>query len=300
MNSQTEKNFIEFFLTFSISLTIQEKYGFKEKIVLENNMLVVISDLHLSDGTATNNLSPRAFKHFFNFIKRSVRENTQEIIIVFAGDTFDLLRTEYWMTVHQNERPWGMEEGYENKKHMHIKIILEKILEANSESFETLKLADKFFSPIPIQWVIMLGNHDRMLDIFDDLKDILWDKIGNILLKKDGYVNEDYGVTIKHGHEYDEYNYEPQGVPIGDVNTTELFVKLPYEIKQEFPQLKDELKSIGDIRPSWRMFDYLLNTYREKDIKTHIEKAVDKVVNEFFHIPYVRYWIKHHDTSHPF
>jgi len=38
--------------------------------MIEHSMLVAVSDLHLTDGTATNNLSPRAFKHFFEFIKR--------------------------------------------------------------------------------------------------------------------------------------------------------------------------------------------------------------------------------------
>lgn len=295
--SMYTKSFNKLYPIFS---NLQEKYGFHKKIVIENNMLVAVSDLHLTDGTATNNLSPRAFKHFFNFIKRGIRENTDEIIIVLAGDTFDLLRTDYWMKVDDREKPWAMEDGYEDKKHGHLKKIFEKTLEVNSESLEILKDADRFFSPVPVKWVIILGNHDRLLGVISNLNKILSIISDNILIEKEGYENKAYGVTLRHGHEYDEYNYEPLlGIPIGDVNTVELFVRLPYEIKQEFPELEDELKSIEDIRPQWRMFDYLINTYREKDIKAYIEKTVDGVVDIFFNIPYVKHWIKHHDTVHP-
>jgi len=285
---------------FFNSSNLREKYGLHKKIMIEHSMLVAVSDLHLTDGTATNNLSPRAFKHFFEFIKRSIRKDTEEIIIVFAGDTFDLLRTDYWMTVDDKEKPWGMEKGYEDRGYKHIKNIFEKTLKVNAESLEILNRAKEFFSPIPVQWVTVLGNHDRMIGNNNELMLTLSHIFEDNLIEKEGYKNEEYGVTIKHGHEYDEYNFEPQMIPIGDINTVELFVRLPYEIKKEFPELEDELKSIEDIRPQWRIFDYLLNTYQEKDIRSYIEKTVDKVIDRFFNIPYVHYWIKHHDTLYPF
>ncbi|MCX5804079.1 MAG: hypothetical protein NTU69_11225, partial [Proteobacteria bacterium] len=70
-------------------------------------MLIVISDLHLSDGTSCHNLSHRAFSHFFDYIKGSMRKEYEELIVVFAGDTLDLLRSEYWMTVEDREKPWN-------------------------------------------------------------------------------------------------------------------------------------------------------------------------------------------------
>ncbi|HOJ43041.1 MAG TPA: hypothetical protein PK800_02875, partial [Syntrophorhabdaceae bacterium] len=235
-----------------------------------------------------------------DFIKRSIRKHTEEIVIVFAGDTFDLLRTDYWMTVENEEKPWGMKEGYEGRKNKHLKNIFEKIIEVNRESIEILNRADEFFSPLPVQWITILGNHDRMIGESYELMQILSNILKNNLIEKEGYKNKDYNVTIRHGHEYDAYNFEPQAIPIGDVNTVELFVRLPYEIKQAFPELEDELKSVEDIRPQWRTFDYLLNTYEKKDIKSYIEKTVDGVIDRFFNIPYVQNWIKHHDTIYPF
>ncbi|HON86470.1 MAG TPA: metallophosphoesterase [Syntrophorhabdaceae bacterium] len=266
--------------------------------MIKRTMLVVVSDLHLSDGTAANNLSPRAFKHFHNLIKRSIRDNTKEIILVFAGDTFDLLRSEYWMTVEDNEKPWAIGSGETHKKQNHLKNIFSNIIDSNRDGLNLIKETDEVFDPIPVRRVIILGNHDRMLNEFSHLQDTLSSIIGKVQVETTGYENEEYGILIKHGHEYDEYNYETHGIPIGDVNTTELFVRLPYEIKMEFPLLADELKCIEDIRPQWRIFDYLFHEYQERRLKSYIEKAVDRTIEAFFNIPYVRYWIKAHDTSH--
>lgn len=256
-------------------------------------MLIVISDLHLSDGTSCHNLSHRAFSHFFDYIKGSMRKEYEELIVVFAGDTLDLLRSEYWMTVEDKEKPWNNSTPY----HPHLKHILSNAIEANNTSLDIIRQADKQFHPIPIQKYLIPGNHDRMIGEIDGYNDILKNAFGNVSIVNGYYENEAYGVVIRHGHEFDVYNFEADGIPIGDVNTVELFVRLPFEIKKKFPELEDELKSIEDIRPQWRIFDYLQTTYSEGEIKSFIEESIKKTVNYFFTIPYVREWIKKHDKS---
>lgn len=61
-------------------------------------MLVVISDLHFSDGSATaENLSCEAFAIWLDDVLTLARANgAQELRLLFLGDIFDLLRTEYW------------------------------------------------------------------------------------------------------------------------------------------------------------------------------------------------------------
>jgi UDP-2,3-diacylglucosamine pyrophosphatase LpxH len=289
-------------------------------------MLIVISDLHLSDGTSCHNLSHRAFSHFFDFIKRSMRKEYEELIIVFAGDTLDLLRSEYWMTVEDREKPWNNSSGerrawsVEKKPNLksssqpsalsfqlnnppyypHLKHILSNAIEANNTSLDIIKKADEQFHPVLIQKYIIPGNHDRMIGEIDGYNDILKNAFGNVSIVNGYYENEAYGVVIRHGHEFDVYNFEADGIPIGDINTVELFVRLPFEIKKKFPELEDELKSIEDIRPQWRIFDYLQTTYSEGEIKSFIEESIKKTVNYFFTIPYVREWIKKHDTIYPF
>ncbi len=270
-------------------------------------MLIVISDLHLSDGTSSHNISHRAFSHFFDYIKRSLRKEYKELIVVFAGDTFDLLRSDYWLNVDDAEKPWGdlpkdsrqyAVSSKQQNKESHLKNILNNILETNKTSLEIIKQADTLF-PIPIKKIIIPGNHDRMMEEIHDYGDILKNALGDVTILKGPYSNEDYGVLIRHGHEYDEYNFEADGIPIGDVKTVELFVRLPFEIKAKFPELEDELKSAEDIRPQWRIFDYLQSTYVEMDIKSYIENVVEKTIDNYFAIPYVKEWIEEHDTLSP-
>ena len=74
-------------------------------------MLVVISDMHLADGTAgDHNLKPKVFQDFVDQLAiahAKVREyNPQSRVeIVYAGNIFDMRRTHFW---HQQaeHKPW--------------------------------------------------------------------------------------------------------------------------------------------------------------------------------------------------
>jgi len=278
-------------------------------------MLVVISDLHFSDGSSSRNISHRAFSHFFQHIKRGLRDENKELIIVFAGDTFDLLRSEYWMTVDEEEKPWAendqgsgvrsQEPGSKERRagsgeqgyRKHLKTILEKILDENEPSLAIIRQVEDLLHPVPVKICIIPGNHDRMLAEIDGYKDMLDKRLGNISISDTSYENSGYGVKIRHGHEYDTYNFEDGGIPIGDVNTTELFVYLPFKIKKQYPELDDELRCIEDIRPQWRVFDYLRATYPEGEINRCIKETTEKTIERFFNIPFVNGWIEKHDTA---
>lgn len=270
-------------------------------------MLIVISDLHFNDETTSLNVSHRAFSHFFNYIKGSMRNEYKELVIVFAGDTFDLLRSDYWINVDEKEKPWNvpsMEQGVwskENKSYYqkHLKQILNNIIKTNRTSLNIIKQAEELFS-VPVTKIMVPGNHDRMLKEIEDYQTMLSNTIGPIMIVDGAYENQDYGVTIRHGHEFDAYNFENGGIPIGDVNAVELFVRLPFFIKGQLPELADELKSIEDIRPQWRIFDYLHTTYTDHEVKYVIEKSIGATIDYFFSLPYVKQWIAKHDTYHPF
>lgn len=78
-------------------------------------MLVIISDLHFSDGTTgDHNIPPKAFEYFFDDLKATVNNpdnKIKEVKLVLLGDIFDLLRTSKWLDVDENERPWGYDEA---------------------------------------------------------------------------------------------------------------------------------------------------------------------------------------------
>ncbi len=119
-------------------------------------MLVIISDLHLTDGSTGTTISSNAFKLFRNRIQESVYkasirktpdgnddnnedkfEPIESLDIVLLGDVFDMIRSESWF---QDEyvRPWT--EIKDNNEYVKvIEKITEAIIEENKESLDVLK-----------------------------------------------------------------------------------------------------------------------------------------------------------------
>jgi len=81
-------------------------------------MLVVISDLHFTDGTTSNwkgqtdqfNVNPKAFQLLFGTVCSLVRRRDTKIdkvTFVYNGDIFDPLRTYEWFAIAEAHRPWA-------------------------------------------------------------------------------------------------------------------------------------------------------------------------------------------------
>ena len=73
-------------------------------------MLVLISDLHLTDEHAARNVNPEAFQLFgAEVAATATKRGAKETQVVLLGDTFDLVRSDYWLReqIDPDERPWG-------------------------------------------------------------------------------------------------------------------------------------------------------------------------------------------------
>ena len=102
-------------------------------------MLIFISDIHFVDGTAgKHNIPTRAFEGVFSDLKKYWPHPT-EMKLVFLGDIFDLLRTTYWLTVDESERPWGDMDSKRDVIEAHANHILDQIIEQNKTTFDLLK-----------------------------------------------------------------------------------------------------------------------------------------------------------------
>src|SRR5437016_5721665 len=115
-------------------------------------MLVIISDLHLCDGTAyPQNVTPSSFgllqSDIYGLAKRYRAKNLD---LVFLGDVFDLLRTERWFedaagaTVPLAERPWGADGAIDGQKPpeptlARARAILDGIIARNVEVLAALR-----------------------------------------------------------------------------------------------------------------------------------------------------------------
>lgn len=214
-------------------------------------MLVFISDLHFVDGSAgEHNVPAEAFEIFFEDISWAAKRlaedgrEVKEIKMVFLGDIFDVLRTEKWFPFPESERPWGTNE---NKIEAHANAIFDAIVKKNKQTFNLLgcELKKRFDFILEPERIYVPGNHDRLCNMYESLREKVCRNLG---IAPKGipfahhFLDTDYGVFARHGHEYDKFNYEGgtsyshedyMRVPIGDPITTELVAKLPWKIMRD-------------------------------------------------------------------
>jgi UDP-2,3-diacylglucosamine pyrophosphatase LpxH len=290
----------------------------------EAKMLIFISDLHFIDGTAgEHNVPTDAFKIFFEDIAGTVDwlcrdgRKIEEIKLIFLGDTFDLLRTEMWFDYPETERPWGNNEA---KIEMNANTIFDAIINKNQATFELLsgQFKDKFGLPVEPERIYLPGNHDRLCNKYQSLRDKVCKSMG-IPLRTTPFDHHfqdvEYAVFARHGHEYDKFNYEGSisydyqdymRVPIGDPIITELVAKLPWKImqnkkikklpKKEREALRRNFQDIENVRPFSAVIEWLLYQVKKSlRLKDVIEDSIDEVIEEFERLKFVNQWYKHHD-----
>ncbi|HET6514714.1 MAG TPA: hypothetical protein VFG09_06090 [Thermodesulfovibrionales bacterium] len=293
-------------------------------------MLVVISDLHFQDTHNDNitdaegnivgidrNVSPRAFEETFTEILSLAESNyAQELIIVLAGDIFDLNRSQTWFRGDNDRmRPYG-EDAPETWGPIAEKIITD-ICASNEETFAlfkgqtevTLKNGERVrFDYIP-------GNHDRIINLYEPLrgrvKDLFGLGGGNVPLKHE-IPAEEYGVHIRHGHEYDPFNFAgklpEQGpfafneddydlAPLGDYVTIDFASRLAWTYRSRYERnikagpdadlhrhIYRKLLEFDDLRPQSEIVSFLQTETADEDkvkqtlspvLKDGLQKALE-------------------------
>jgi UDP-2,3-diacylglucosamine pyrophosphatase LpxH len=164
-------------------------------------MLVIISDLHLTDGTTTTPLTPGAFELFVDHLGELARRASwrangnyrpiEQIDLVLLGDTLDITRSTHWLDA--GTRPW-----YEMQAPPvadTVSLIVDDILLTNREglrSFQmlsggTLRLppatqaGDPVYHaeevPVQVRIHYMVGNHDWPLHLRGERYDAIRTKI---------------------------------------------------------------------------------------------------------------------------
>jgi UDP-2,3-diacylglucosamine pyrophosphatase LpxH len=251
------------------------------------------------------NLPKEAFREvFFCDIKSLAQDNNAtEIKIVLLGDTIDLLRTAKWFDVAREDRPWGRngledlnqdnraaknagEERKSSKTEDVCLEILQKIIDENRPIFGFFRNIKYCFGPLiskeKVELIYVPGNHDRLINCYPSLKkkivEVLDPTINETTVEgdyKNGgdwsfrecYISEKYGILARHGHQFDRWNYEGScyQVPIGDVITTEIAARIPYEFKKE---IKAKLRQIGFASPQER-----------DDVDKEIEALTEEIDN---------------------
>jgi UDP-2,3-diacylglucosamine pyrophosphatase LpxH len=284
-------------------------------------MLVVISDLHLVDGTAGNhNVSAEAYQLWIDeIVNLAETQHATELIFLYTGDVFDLIRTEAWFDVELRDRPWGNPAINENPSDLSAACrqkahaILDHVASATKEQLDILggrapiAALDRLARlNIPVRRAFVPGNHDRLYLVDDGLRGKInrWLGIGAEPmegLSPHRFLSRDYGLLARHGHEFDVWNFEgrdPEAladrdylkVPIGDVICTELVARFPWAIRRELvaagiaPDVVDgvatRLQDIEDVRPMHAAVQWIYYTAAEIREKSALPPAVKQRVTE--------------------
>ncbi len=167
-------------------------------------MLVIVSDLHLTDGTSGATVNPGAFEILAHRLSDvAVRASWRgdggyrpidRIDLVLLGDTLDMIRSTRWL--HSNVRPWH--DVHSPAMVDVVTRVADDILTHNSESLSTLRqlaaegaikvpMAAQSGQPdyhtqpisIPVRTHYMVGNHDWHLHLRGASYDLLRQKVAH-------------------------------------------------------------------------------------------------------------------------
>jgi UDP-2,3-diacylglucosamine pyrophosphatase LpxH len=350
-------------------------------------MLVIISDLHLGDESAArSNIPADAFAMWLDeMVAMASDASAQELVFLYLGDIFDLIRTEHWFypapgavlpsptaqvqtqpeTFPLAHRPWGnplaLTDPYQLSAECRARAlaISRAILGRSADQLALLRgdldglsagfrarfgdtidriaagLAQLVRRGVPVHRLYIPGNHDRLARVLPDVGGELRRALAASMpddpelgLSDHALESQRYGVLARHGHEWDVWNFEAfkpeQGLdqlapgewaqtPIGDVITTELVARCPFDLWHRLggvrPQVRDQvyehLKHVEDVRPLHAALIWALAEGR-KIAQQHtdsdraqllgaLDQCVQAAMESFITLPFTREWLRKHD-----
>ncbi|MDP2645326.1 MAG: hypothetical protein Q8P24_10330, partial [Desulfobacterales bacterium] len=287
-------------------------------------MLVIISDLHFTDGTTSNlsadgtdlfNISPEAFRLFFGKISSIIerrKESVREVKFVYNGDIFDPLRTCTWFEVPAGHRFWNVPP---DRKAIQKTCggIVARILHHNQEALAWLSGQHPDFEKTwqvdqEVERVYIPGNHDRLMNLSPYCRRQVQLKLLNCKSSArfdNACLDRRHQTLIIHGHEADPFNceFDPGGnpkyddTPIGDVLTTALFANIGHQANGlDIPAAaKERFRDIDNVRPNLAVIRYLQDIITDFAISGKVEKMLQTIVEEFNQLAFYQKWSKAHD-----
>ncbi len=234
-------------------------------------MLVVISDLHLTDGTTCETINAGAFRQFIFALSahaesacwrkkpqqsQGVFELLDRIDVILLGDILDVMRSTHWLS--SSTRPWDAPDAMFST----VQDITRGILQHNQEAFSLLKnlngqlpiIASHTGQPhtIPIHFYYMVGNHDWFFHLpgtpWSSLRQELIDAIGLSQSAEEIFPHtlaesvhlqalcQAHHVYLQHGDVFDDVNYRADvgrdAASLGDAIVIEVLNGFPERIRQ--------------------------------------------------------------------
>jgi UDP-2,3-diacylglucosamine pyrophosphatase LpxH len=240
-------------------------------------VIVVVSDLHLTDGASGTGVEPGAFDVFARLVGDMARHASHRtggfrpleegLDLVLLGDVLDLLRSAAWPARGERgerlPRPWEPPSEIAD----HVGRAVDAALAKNAEGLATLRrlaLDGALFYDdgrsfrVPIRITYFVGNHDWMLRLPGPAYDAIRARVVEAL----GLVNDParpfphaiseadpalaerirrHSLVLRHGDIHDPFNFA------GDRNRSAIGDGVVVEVLNRFPEaVRDELRLAAD------------------------------------------------------
>ena len=240
-------------------------------------MIVVVSDLHLTDGASGRGVEPGAFTVFARLLGDMARHASHRVAgfrppealdVVLLGDILDLLRSGAWPPRRGPDehvpRPWeppAMVAPVAGQ-------VVDRILEANQEGLAVLRAFARdgalFYEDgqvfrIPVRITYLVGNHDWLLRLpgpaYDAVRERVVASLGlandparpfpHDLAEVDPAFAERvrrHRLVLRHGDIYDPFNYagDRNRSALGDAVVIELLNRFPEAVREELGLAPDD------------------------------------------------------------
>jgi UDP-2,3-diacylglucosamine pyrophosphatase LpxH len=287
-------------------------------------MMVLVSDLHLTDERVARNVNPEAFQLFRDEVAdTAAKRGARETQVILLGDTFDVVRSDYWLRerIDPADRPWGGDldpNGMNNNSsavERQFQAVLHDILSSPSarrlaSTFRELERATPAFSASCV-----IGNHDRVLWNFPSLQEEIKQAIPQITSFAAAIESAEYGVLARHGHEWDvnthgwEFRnrvlkpsenvgrFSPEAyqvMAIGEALTAELMGGLIYHAARlgTPAPLVEQLKDVNNLRPMLHVFEWLewLGAHELRENQERLYEALRLALDGLLECSLARQW----------
>jgi UDP-2,3-diacylglucosamine pyrophosphatase LpxH len=285
-------------------------------------MLIVISDLHLMDGTAgAHHVEPGVFRSVMLDLAAHTREaQATEITLLFLGDVFDLYRTERWFEYPLEARPWGASPSPQA-----LFDIYDGVVRNNTETFAILQgsLVEALGFPVEPTRMYVPGNHDSVVNEHAHLRRrtraLLGMPEGDEVFPRH-VLDVEHGVFARHGQEFDRLNFEgseafdagelviPEvdyhAMPIGDAVACEYASKIAPLVAALLPEehpnrarIAERMRDIVDVRPMAGMVRWALwqATQVDKSTVKTVIRAMQDAATSVHELAFTKEWIARHD-----
>ena len=288
-------------------------------------MLVLVSDLHITDQTTAINVNPEAFELLgAEIVDAAGRRGAREIHLVLLGDILDIVRTDYWHRsgIPMARRPWGgtpdPRTGMNADRgavEAQFRAILEAILASPTAAALRTMLAGLAGGPAPFRVTYVLGNHDRAMWNFPLLRDAVRASLPQVASFAAAVESAEYSVLARHGHEWDPHTHgwrfrrdvllpkEPvdrfapeayEVMAIGEVVTAELMSGLVYHTRDQGApaSLVDQLKDVNNLRPLLDVFAWLewVGAAHAREHRQMLHEALRRALDGLLESGLARQW----------